>query len=53
MPVDWSELRPPLSRWNLRTVLRALRTRRRDPWEGYWHASQRVQSRSVQAVLSL
>jgi bifunctional non-homologous end joining protein LigD len=53
MPIDWNDLRQPPSRWNVRTVLRTLRTRRRDPWEGYWNTSQRIRTRSIQAVRSV
>ena len=52
MPVDWSDLREPPSRWNLRTARRALQTCR-DPWKDYWSTAQRVRLRNMKDVRSL
>jgi bifunctional non-homologous end joining protein LigD len=49
MPVDWKELSAGPERWTLLTVPRQLRLRK-DPWAGYWNASQRISPESIKAL---
>jgi bifunctional non-homologous end joining protein LigD len=50
VPLAWDELPARLPRWTVKTVVRRVARLARDPWEGYWHASQRVSQRARQAV---
>jgi len=51
MPLRWDELRSNLraSRFTVQTVPRAL-ARRRDPWQQFWKAKQRLSDAALRAV---
>lgn len=49
-PVEWTELTTPPEHWTLLTVPRRLARLKKDPWAGYWRASQRVTSVAVAAL---
>ena len=50
VPLDWSELSAKPDRWTLLTVPRRLHRLRKDPWAGYWTASQQVSAASIDAI---
>jgi bifunctional non-homologous end joining protein LigD len=50
MPLDWTELSAGPDRWTLLTVPRRLQRVRKDPWAGYWTASQRISTASLHAL---
>jgi bifunctional non-homologous end joining protein LigD len=50
MPLDWTELREPPSKWTLTTVPRRLKRLRKDPWARYWTTSQQFSRDAVSAL---
>jgi bifunctional non-homologous end joining protein LigD len=50
MPLDWTELSAGPERWTLLTVPRRLQRLRKDPWAGYWTASQRISTAALRAL---
>lgn len=55
VPVSWAELSPRLDplQFTVLTVPRRLARLRRDPWEGYFRARQRLTSASLQAAAAI
>jgi bifunctional non-homologous end joining protein LigD len=50
MPVGWHQLDDPPEPWTLPAAADRLRRARRDPWAGYWTASQQVSGAARSAV---
>ena len=55
VPVSWTELTPRLDplQFTVRSVPRRLERLRRDPWEGYFRARQRLTGSSLRATGAL
>jgi bifunctional non-homologous end joining protein LigD len=53
VPLDWSELNSKPDRWTLLTVARRLDRLHKDPWAGYWAASQLISNASVKALANV
>jgi DNA primase len=50
MPLEWRDLGEGPERWTLLTVPQRLKRRKKDPWAGYWTASQRLSDASINAM---
>ena len=50
MPLDWSELRDPPSRFTVVTAPRRLARLSRDPWKEYWTTEQELSDASIRAA---
>lgn len=53
MPLDWRELRTGPERWTLLNAPQRLRRQKKDPWAGYWTASQRLSDATIRAMARL
>jgi bifunctional non-homologous end joining protein LigD len=53
MPLAWRELGGGPERWTLLTSPKRLKHLRTDPWAGYWSATQRLSTVSINALARL